>query len=154
VRSTDPVLEPVGFLAGASDKPMKLGVVKGALAGIIAAAIALYIGVWMLLGPAVIRVENHSPHEIRAIEVAGNGFSERISRLGPGESVCVRPSGIPGESGLEFRADTDAGRIEATDLAYIEASGGYHVRILVSPDNKVNASSDGSVWMALCGIWR
>jgi hypothetical protein len=133
---------------------MKLGVVKGALAGIIAAAIALYIGVWMLLGPAVIRVENHSPHEIRSIEVAGNGFSERISRLGPGESVCVRHSGIPGESGLEFRADTDAGRIEATDLTYLEASGGYHVRILVSPDNKVNASSDASVWMALCGIWR
>ena len=120
---------------------------------IVAVFVSLYIGAWMLMGPPVIRVENHSG-EIRRIEVAGIGFNERISRLGPGESVCVRPSGIPGESDLEFRADSDAGRIEATDLAYLEASGGYHVRILISPDLKVDASNDGSVWMAFCGIWR
>jgi hypothetical protein len=127
---------------------------KRALTVIVAVFFSLCIGAWMLMGPAVIRVENHSAREIRSIEMAGNGFSERISRLKPGGSVCVRPSGIPGESGLEFRADSDAGRIEATDLTYIEASGGYHVRILVSPDLKVNASHDGSVWMAFCGIWR
>jgi hypothetical protein len=127
--------------------------VKRALT-VVAVFLSLYIAMWMLMGHAVIRVENHSAREIRSIDVAGNGFNERISRLGPGESVCVRPSGIPGESGLEIRADSDAGRIEATDLAYIEASGGYHVRILISPDLKVNASHDGSVWMAFCGIWR
>jgi hypothetical protein len=124
------------------------------VAVIVAVFVSLYIGAWMLMGPAVIRVENHSAREIRSIEVAGNGFNDRVSRLGPGESVCVRPSGIPGESGLEFRAVSDAGRIEATDLAYLEASGGYHVRILISPDLKVSASHDGSVWMAFCEIWR
>jgi hypothetical protein len=123
------------------------------LAVIVAVLLSLYIAAWMLMGPPVIRVENHSAREIRSIEVAGNGFNARISRLGPGESVCVQPSGIPGESGLEFRADSDAGRIEATELGYIEASGGYHVRILISSDLKV-ASSYGSVWMAFCGIWR
>jgi hypothetical protein len=129
-------------------------VLKRPLAAIAAVVIALYIGAWMLLGPSVIQVENDLPYEIRSIEVSGNGFIERIVRLRPGESACLRPSGIPGESGLEFRADTDAGRIEATDLAYIEASGGYHVRIEVSPGRKVSASLDGSVWMAFCGLWR
>ena len=75
---------------------------------IVAAFVSLYIGAWMLMGPPVIRVENHSAREIRSMQVMGNGFNERISRLGPGESVCVQPSGIPGESGLEFRADSDA----------------------------------------------
>jgi hypothetical protein len=123
------------------------------VAVIVAVFVSLYIGAWMLMGPPVVRVENHSAREIRSMQVVGNGFNERISRLGPGESVCVQPSGIPGESGLEFRADSDAGRIEATELGYIEASGGYHVRILISPDLKV-ASNYGSVWMAFCGIWR
>jgi len=127
---------------------------KRTLAAMVAAAIALYVGVWMLLGPAVIQVENDLPYEIRSIEVSGDGFNKRIARLGPGESRCVRPSGIHAESGLEFRAETDAGRIEATDLAYLEASGGYHVIIEVSPGPHVRASNDGSVWMALCGLWR
>jgi hypothetical protein len=127
---------------------------KRALTVIVAVILGFYIGDWLLMGPPVIRVENHSAHEIRSIEVAGVGFNERISRLGPGESVCVRPSGIPGESDLELRADSDAGRIEATDLAYFEASGGYHVRVVISPDLKVNSPYDGSVWMAFCGIWR
>ena len=121
---------------------------------IVAVFFSLYIGAWMLRGPPVSRVENHSAREFRSLEVAGAGFKERISRLGPGESVCVRPSGIPGESDLELRADSDAGRIEATDLAYLEASGGYHVRVVISPDLKVNSPYDGSVWMAFCGIWR
>jgi hypothetical protein len=124
------------------------------IAVIVALFVSVYIAAWMLMGPPVIRVENHSAREIRSIDVAGTGFNERISRLGPGQSVCVRPSGIPGESDLELRADSDAGRIEATDLAYLESNGGYHVRILISPNLKVNASNDGSIWMAFCGIWR
>jgi hypothetical protein len=122
------------------------------LAVIVAVLISLYIAAWMLMGPPVIRVENHSAHEIRWIHVTGNGFDEPISRLGPGESVCVQPSGIPGESGLELDGYSDAGWFVATALGYIEASGGYHVRILISPDLKV-ASNYGSVWMAFCGIW-
>jgi hypothetical protein len=70
----------------------------------IAVLLSLSIAMWLVMGPPMIRVENHSAREIRSLEVAGNGFNERISRLGPGESVCVRPSGIPAESGLEFRA--------------------------------------------------
>lgn len=131
---------------------------KPALAVIVAIIVAvflcLYIGAWMLMGPPVIRVENQSAREIRSIEIAGAGFKERISRLGPGESVCVRPSRILGESDLELRADSDAGRIEATDLAYLEASGGYRVRVVISPDLKVNSPFDGSLWTAFCGIWR
>ena len=42
---------------------------------IVAVFVSLYIGAWMLMGPPVIRVENHSG-EIRRIEVAGIG--ERI----------------------------------------------------------------------------
>jgi hypothetical protein len=126
--------------------------VKRVLAGIGAASIAVWIAAYMLNGPPVIRVENHSGREIRSIEVSGTGFNKRIARLGPGESACVRPSGIPGESGLEFRADTDAGRIETTDLAYLEASGGYHVRIEISPDLTVRTCS-GSASMAFCGLF-
>jgi hypothetical protein len=104
-----------------------------------------------LTGPPVIRVQNQSTHELRSIVLAGNGFSEQISRLGAGESACVRAAGIQGESSLEFRADTNVGRIEATDLAYLEASGGYRVRIVVSPDQQVKASSElGSVSRAFC----
>ena len=106
---------------------------KLASAGIVAIVIVVWVAAEMMIGAAVIRIENQSSRELRALEVRGNGFNERVARLGAGESICVRPSGIRGESGLQFRATTDNGTIEAKDLAYLEASGGYHVRIEVSP---------------------
>ena len=125
---------------------------KWTVVAIGAVAILVWTGAWMIFGPTVIRVENDSARVVRSIEITGTGFNSRINWLEPGESACVRPSGMRGESGLEFRAETDAGTLEGKDLAYLEASG-YHVQIDVSPDMQVHASY-GSIWMAFCSIWR
>jgi hypothetical protein len=127
--------------------------VKLTLIGVVATVIGAWIVAEMTMGAAVIRIENQSSRELRSLQVSGNGFDERIPRLGAGESVCVRPSGLRGESGLEFRAHTDTGIIEGKDLAYLEPSGGYHIEIDVSPDLKVRASI-GSIGMAFCGVWH
>jgi hypothetical protein len=127
--------------------------VRLALVGVVATVIVAGIVAQVTMGATVIRIENQSSRELRSLQVSGNGFDERVPRLGAGESVCVRPSGIRGESGLEFRAHTDAGIIEGKDLAYLEAGGGYRVEVDVSPDLKVRAST-GSLGMAFCGVWH
>jgi len=100
-------------------------------------------------GP-VISIENQSSIEIESIHITGVGFDEQIERLGPGETTCVRPSGIRGESSLGFRAMADRRVIEATDLTYLESHGGYRVRVEVLPTFQVRASY-GSARFVLCG---
>ena len=119
--------------------------------GILIVGLALWIAAEMLVGAAVIRIENRSSYDLRSIRLTGNGFDEQIAHLRAGDATCLRPSGIRGESGLEFHAMANNRKIEAKDLAYLESSGGYHVQIDVLPDLRVDASY-GSIWLAFCGL--
>ena len=132
------------------NKAFRRKVLKRVILGGLMTAGLLVAATAVLSRDAVIRVENQSSTEIHSLRISGDGFEKQITRLRVGGARCVRTSGIRSESGLAFTAIAADGRVvEATDLWYLER--GYHVRVDLLPNLKVRASQ-GSIWLALCGL--
>lgn len=83
-----------------------------------------------------VTVTNHSPGVITNIVVSGSGFSERIDSISAGSehSLTVHPWG---DSGVRVAFDAGGQHVDAGEQGYFEASGGYHVAVIVEPDLKV-----------------
>jgi hypothetical protein len=112
--------------------------------------------IWMagelVLGSAVIQIENRSGADLEWLEINGRGFSRKLERLRSGESACFRISESFPESGLELVAKQGGREVRAYDGVYIEDFGGYHVVVTVSPGPSVDATH-GPLWVGLCWLW-
>ena len=93
----------------------------------------------LFLGAPVVTIINDSNKELKAIVLTGNGFSNSIAFLAANESiqVVVHPRG---DSGLGIQFLSNDSTYSKNDLAYIQDSGGYCVKIRVDED--LNISSD------------
>lgn len=89
----------------------------------------------------IVTVTNRSPGVITDIVVSGSGFSERIDSISAGSerSLTVHPRG---DSGVRVAFDAGGQHVDAGEQGYLEASGGYHVAVIVEPNLKVTVSSE------------
>ena len=108
--------------------------IGGTVAGLVlVVAVAWLFGVW---DAPVARVHNRSAVELRNVELAGRGFTERIDILAPGTSVDVtlHPRG---ESSVDIAFDAAGRRVEAKGDTYIESFGAYRLLVDIAPDFSV-----------------
>ena len=84
--------------------------------------------------------ENRSGHSLRDVVLSGQGFSEKIGDVEPGETVhvYVDPSG---ESGLAVSFIAGGVRVSHPPAGYFEGGGKYKVLAVVNPD--LSAEVDG-----------
>lgn len=89
--------------------------------------------------PPEITIANASESELHDIVVRGNGYRTIVNLLKPGESqrITVNPSG---ESEVVVEMATPKGYVTTGPLAYFEPRGGYFVRLIITPEFKVEAS--------------
>ena len=80
--------------------------------------------------PPQITIINNSTLELKDITLSGSGFTEKVGNLIPGGSMntVVHPRG---ESGLEISFTAKSERYQKDDLAYIESTGGYIVKLII-----------------------
>jgi hypothetical protein len=112
----------------------------------VAATVALLalVGALIFIDPCDapdVTVVNELGAPITDVAIAGVGFDESLGALASGEAVThsVR---CGGESGLKLSFTTGGERRVHDDLAYLEACGGYRVRLVVGPDGTVRTSTD------------
>ena len=82
---------------------------------------------------------NNSKLELKNIILSGSGFTEKAGNLVPGSnlSLVVHPRG---ESSLELSFSAKSEKYQKDDLAYIEASGGYIIKLII--DESLNIKLD------------
>jgi hypothetical protein len=95
------------------------------------------------LGPPLVSVVNRSPHVLSDARLRGQGFSQLIGSIQAGETVSVIVHPV-GESDLEIAFTGDGRHVVKRDLAYLEASGGYCVTLVVDSQLQVQPSGGGS----------
>ena len=111
-------------------RQLALGIAAGS---VLVVAAAWLFGVW---DAPVARVHNRSAVELRNVELAGRGFTERIDVIAPGASVEVtlHPRG---ESSVDVAFDAAGRRVEAKGDTYIESFGAYRLLVDIAPDFSV-----------------
>jgi len=84
----------------------------------------------------IITIENESDNTLTKIILSGSGFSQQVGDLPPGEKreVIVRPNG---ESGLNLAFQVNDRSYENNNLGYLEAEGGYRMKLIVDPNLKI-----------------
>jgi hypothetical protein len=127
-----------------------LRIIVAAVVGTALLGLAAWGSLELLFGGPVLCVENLSPTDLQSVRLLGSGFEEELPAIPANSSACVRPSRAGAESSLELRAVADGQSVAAADLIYLESSGGYRVRVQVSPDLQVSASY-GSLSLAFRG---
>ncbi len=87
-----------------------------------------------------IRVSNNSIFPITNVILSGSGFSQHISSIPPNTSITRKV--IPrGESGLAIEFEVNFKKIQKTDLAYLEAAGGYNAHIEINRNLEISCDS-------------
>ncbi len=88
--------------------------------------------------PPQVTVINNSKVELEDITLLGSGFTKKIGSLKPKSSLitAVHPKG---ESGLEISFTVKSKKYQKDDLAYIESTGGYIVRITIDESLKIKS---------------
>jgi hypothetical protein len=127
-----------------------LRIIVAVILGTAVLGLASWAFLELLFGGPVICVVNLSPTDLQSVRLLGNGFEEELPAISAESSACVRPSLAGAESSLEFQAIADGQSVAAADLIYLESSGGYRVKVQVSPELRVSASY-GPVSLALGG---
>ncbi|MBU1693160.1 MAG: hypothetical protein KKC51_04270 [Verrucomicrobia bacterium] len=105
---------------------------------VISAGIAALISRYS--SPPRIEVVNDSGLLLLNVIVSGQGFEKTLPTLAPGEKIAFRAT-VLGESGItvEFNAGSERPRKE--NLGYIEASGGYWARVVITESLDVECAS-------------
>ena len=88
----------------------------------------------------VVTVTNRSGVALTKVVIAGSGFSERIGDLPSGAERSFRPS-VRGESGVQVTFDAAGQHYDSGEQGYFEATGGYHVSVVIDPQMKVSVDS-------------
>ena len=88
-----------------------------------------------------VTVVNESADPLANLVLSGNGFSEPLGRLAPGEkkTVEVTPSA---DTGLALEFEAKGAKHAPPADGYFEASGLYRVTARVKPDFRVEITSD------------
>jgi hypothetical protein len=127
----------------------RAGGADGGDAVIVKVAVAATVALLALAGALIfidpcdapdVSVVNELGAPITDVAIAGVGFDESLGALGPGATV-TRSVRCGGESGLTLSFTAAGERRAHDDLAYLEACGGYRVRLVIEPSGAVRAST-------------
>lgn len=83
-----------------------------------------------------VELHNRSAATLRHIVVSGSGFSTELDDLAPGGKLRT-PLHPTAESALRFAFEADGRRVETGPVGYVEATGGYRIRLAVTPTFEV-----------------